>query len=320
MKEKFKLHFDVISEIISSEAFIEGDLESLSKEILKKATKIMNVRRAGVWMFYENFKRMETLVLFDKKKYIDNISINSEDYPRYTKALRINRSIIANNVLEDERVAELKESYLDKIGVSSMLDTGIRKGEEIIGVLCFEHIGQQRNWSEEEIIFAGVLSDLLTQTYFLAEIKNTKAELITNRVQLEETNIALKNILTRFENERKTGKENIANNIEKNIMPVINDMKVSKSFKPELLKQLEVSVNNLNSSFYKKLSKFNLNLSPSEIKICQMINAGYQGKEIAEILKISYSTVETHKKNIRKKLKITGMSVNLKVYLDDLDL
>ncbi|WP_394774618.1 response regulator [Flavobacterium sp.] len=46
-------------------------------------------------------------------------------------------------------------------------------------------------------------------------------------------------------------------------------------------------------------------LSTREIEIIKMISLEYSGKEISEKLFISMSTVETHRKNIMKKLNIT---------------
>ncbi|MCO4793342.1 MAG: GAF domain-containing protein [Bacteriovoracaceae bacterium] len=319
MKGKLKQQYEAISELTKSDAFNNADIQKFSKMVVKKASEIIDVKRAGIWFFEDNWKVLKSTCLYEKNKYLKNISINSSDYPNYTNALKVKRSIVANNALTHKETKELGPDYLDRLGISSMLDSGIREGKSMLGVLCLEHIGQQRNWSIEEISFAGVLSDLLSQAFILKEIKEAKKELLENRKELEEANITLKSILQRFENEKNSHNENIANNIEKNILPIINEMRNSKMQSPELIKQLEVSIGNLSSNFYKKLAKFNMNLSPAEVKICQMIKSGYQGKEIAEMLNVTFSTVETHKKNIRKKLDLTGKTVNLKVYLNDLE-
>ncbi|TNF30304.1 MAG: GAF domain-containing protein [Deltaproteobacteria bacterium] len=319
MKNKLQKEYDAIVELTKSESFINGEFVKFSKQVVKKACEIMEVKRAGVWIFDEGAKSLNSIVLIDSAKYLKNVSIKTSDYPNYMQAVQAKRSIIANNALTNKDTRELAEDYLDKIGISSMLDNGIREGKKTLGVLCLEHVGQQRKWAVNEISFAGTLSDLLSQAYILGEIKETKEELITKRKELEEANIALKNILTRFEDEKNQSKENIANNIEKNIIPIISEMKSSKGHCPELIQQLEVSITNINSSFYKRLAKFNMNLSPTEVKVCQMIKSGYQGKEIAEMLGLSFATVETHKKNIRKKLDLTGKAVNLKVYLNNLE-
>jgi len=319
MKTRLQKEYKAIAELTKSDDFNNGNFEKFAKQVAKKACEIVEVKRAGVWIFENDFTVLKSIVLIDNNRTIKNSRINTSDFPNYTGAVQNKRSIVAHNALTNKDTKELSEVYLDKVGISSMLDTGIREGNKILGVLCLEHVGQQRKWGVNEIGFAGTLSDLLSQAYILGEMKKTEEELKKNRKELEEANIALKSILARFEDEKNQNKQNIANNIEKNIMPILSEMKNAKSHCPELIRQLEISISNLDSSFHKNIAKFNLNLSPTEIKVCQMIKTGYQGKEIAEMLGLSFSTIETHKKNIRKKLDLTGKAVNLKVYLNDLE-
>jgi DNA-binding CsgD family transcriptional regulator len=49
-----------------------------------------------------------------------------------------------------------------------------------------------------------------------------------------------------------------------------------------------------------------------------MIKGGLASKDIAEFLKISPTTVERHRKNIRKKLDLTNQDVNLTTFLRNL--
>ncbi|MFT6069237.1 MAG: DNA-binding NarL/FixJ family response regulator [Bacteriovoracaceae bacterium] len=320
MEKKLREQYDFISELTRSKDFTKGNLNALSRSVVGKVSTLLNIRRVGIWFFDERFETLNSYVLIDNNKIQENITIHCSDFPIYTNALRSKRSIVANNVFENKDLQELIEVYIEKIGASSMLDSAIRNGEEIIGVFCLEHIGQQRKWTLEEISFAGVLSDLLSQSIILKEMKEGKRNLEKKSLELEESNIALKNILSRFEEEKKVTKENIATNIEKNLRPIIVELKKNKHISSETISKLETGIDNLSSGFYQRLAQFKVNLSPAEVKVCQMISTGYQGKEIADLLKISFSTVETHKKNIRKKLNLTGKSVNLKVFLEELSL
>ena len=67
-------------------------------------------------------------------------------------------------------------------------------------------------------------------------------------------------------------------------------------------------------NFYLKLSKINPNLSGIELKICQLIKLHLSNKEIANILFIKERTIEKHRQNIRKKLKL-DRSVNFELFL-----
>ena len=56
-------------------------------------------------------------------------------------------------------------------------------------------------------------------------------------------------------------------------------------------------------------------LTPAELRVAYQIRQGKTSKEIAEILSISETTVQWHRKNIRKKLKLTNTDENLTISL-----
>ena len=56
-------------------------------------------------------------------------------------------------------------------------------------------------------------------------------------------------------------------------------------------------------------------LSAAELRIAAMIRNGLTSPQIAGTLHISLDTVKTHRKNIRKKLKLSNSQVNLATYL-----
>lgn len=136
--------------------------------------------------------------------------------------------------------------------------------------------------------------------------------------KLKEANITLSNVIAHIEKEKISYQENISLNIEKNIIPIIEKMKLQKSFDFNLIKNLENSLSRIHSSFIKKLINYKYELTPSEIKICQYVRQGYLAKEIAELLGVAPSTINEHKSNIRKKFGINNSSINLKTYLDKL--
>ena len=52
-----------------------------------------------------------------------------------------------------------------------------------------------------------------------------------------------------------------------------------------------------------------------EIPIANLVKEGRTTKEIADLFRISERTVDCHRKNIRKKLNIVDMRVNLRTHL-----
>ena len=55
-----------------------------------------------------------------------------------------------------------------------------------------------------------------------------------------------------------------------------------------------------------------LKLTPMEIQVANQIKQGKLSKEIAEVLSVSKHTVDTHRRNIRKKMRIYNKKKNLR--------
>ena len=84
------------------------------------------------------------------------------------------------------------------------------------------------------------------------------------------------------------------------------------------LDAIKRSLEDLTSSFGRKITLRDYKLTPREIQICNLIKRGLSSKEIARLLNISNFTVGRHRHNIRKKLKITNRKNNFNTFLQEL--
>ena len=78
---------------------------------------------------------------------------------------------------------------------------------------------------------------------------------------------------------------------------------------------LRKSLEEITSQFIRRLSNSYHSLTPMEITICNMIRNGMRTKEIARLRAESVATINRHRENIRRKLKLTNDNVNLATYL-----
>jgi DNA-binding CsgD family transcriptional regulator len=78
---------------------------------------------------------------------------------------------------------------------------------------------------------------------------------------------------------------------------------------------LKTNLEEITSPFIRHLSNSYHSLTPAEIAICNMIQNDLRTKAIAQIRGVSTATINRHRENIRRKLKITNSDVNLATYL-----
>lgn len=148
------------------------------------------------------------------------------------------------------------------------------------------------------------------------ELQEINKQLSLERKALQESNAALKTVLTRIEEEKSEIYRNIKTNVDKVLMPILLALALEiPSTQSKYIDMLKTNLEEITSQFVRHLSNSYHSLTPTEITICNMIRNGLRTKEIARIRGVSAATINRHRENIRRKLKITNDDVNLATYL-----
>jgi two-component system, cell cycle sensor histidine kinase and response regulator CckA len=88
-------------------------------------------------------------------------SLKIEQFPAYAKALHSRRIVTAHDAISAPETKELAESYLIPNDIGSMLDAPLLHRGEVVGVVCHEHVGKPRAWTDRERDFASSVADLV---------------------------------------------------------------------------------------------------------------------------------------------------------------
>ena len=123
--------------------------------------------------------------------------------------------------------------------------------------------------------------------------------------KLMEQNIALRVLGTQIKDDSHTVINEISLKIDSIIVPLIEEMK--EKVEPGLadtLSLLEANIYKLIDPFLCELPLEKMNLSKREIQLADLIRSGFTSKEISSKLCISKKTVDFHRTNLRKKLKV----------------
>ena len=135
--------------------------------------------------------------------------------------------------------------------------------------------------------------------------------------QTEEMNVTLRNVLNSIENDRKNNERQLSKWVRSSILPGLEKIRHEKNYdvRSSYLNILKDDILTYSSGPENKLDGDLLKLSKTELKICRFIKSGLSGKEISEAMNLSFETIQTHRKNIRKKLGLSGKTVNLHAFL-----
>jgi DNA-binding NarL/FixJ family response regulator len=175
---------------------------------------------------------------------------------------------------------------------------------------CFEKLEYRRKMKAMEKALRKSHEDLERR------VKERTIELERLNNELTDTNKALTILAKNIEKNKEDVEKKIALTVSSRIIPVIQNLRQSKSISPECQAELDI-LYNLTSALEKgveTISAFSV-LSSTELKVAAMIKNGLSNEDIAFQLRISMLTVKTHRRSIRKKLNITDSRVNLTSYL-----
>lgn len=152
-------------------------------------------------------------------------------------------------------------------------------------------------------------------------LHKSEARLAQEKKELEEVNTTLRVLLKKGAEEQKLIKERMIANINQLILPQLQDMKKDALTEKQqmALDLIESNLASLTSPFLLNISHFTLRLTPMEVKIAYFVKEGKTSKEIAANLNLSKDTINIHRKNIRKKIGITGKTQNLRTMLMSLE-
>ena len=155
-----------VADLIAQRSLFVGDLEATVQRITEAASSTLDIERVSVWFLDEERTKVVCADLFERAKasHTAGAELLASDFSSYFAALAGERTIAAHDAHTDPRTSCFSQVYLAPLNIGAMLDVPIWTGGKMVGVICHEHIGGRRQWSNEEETFAYVLSSLVALT------------------------------------------------------------------------------------------------------------------------------------------------------------
>jgi len=151
------------------------------------------------------------------------------------------------------------------------------------------------------------------------ELRDAKFRLEQEQLVLEHKNAALQEILNQIEAEKRLVVERVQTNVDRLVRPLLRQlvMRVGEE-EQDSLALIARHLDAIAEPFAHRLESRFAALSPRQIEICHLVRRGMSCKEIAAQFDTSVHTVLNQRQEIRRKLGMSGRSVNLMSYLRSL--
>ncbi|TVR72401.1 MAG: PAS domain S-box protein [Marinilabiliales bacterium] len=146
---------------------VGGDMPDAIEHIAEVLSETIDVARTGIWQLSDTRTELKSLTVYErgKGKHTRGEILKTGVFPSYFRAMMTETRIYAEDAQNDLRTAELADSYLKPLGISSLLDSGIISEGRLIGVVCCEHTGPVRNWHPDEEAFVSTVASMVAQLF-----------------------------------------------------------------------------------------------------------------------------------------------------------
>jgi EAL domain-containing protein (putative c-di-GMP-specific phosphodiesterase class I)/GGDEF domain-containing protein len=168
------------------------DLDKTIDRMLRILAATLDVGRVSFWTVDTNYT-------FIRREHVFNVNgalepgptlLKRADCPTYFDALCKELVVAADDARKDPRTREFSASYLEPMGVFSLLDVPVRAFGRYVGVLCHEQFETKRSWTREDEHFASGVATQIALAYERDRAKRAQDKLLERSLRDEDSRLA----------------------------------------------------------------------------------------------------------------------------------
>lgn len=154
-------------ELARLHAYDGQSLREVWIKLAEIASRALQVERVGCWSLIDEGRALRCRYLLQRsdQQVFQGAVLRRRDFPSYFDAMAKHRAIVANDARHSKQTRELGDAYLAPLGIGAMLDAPIYVEGQVVGIVCHEHVGGPREWTEAESAFAGSVADNIARLY-----------------------------------------------------------------------------------------------------------------------------------------------------------
>jgi PAS domain S-box-containing protein len=192
-EDRFQRQRNALIALMDIDAIDEDDLAGSLQKLTEVTASTMQIARVGIWRFNGACNAIECADLYELEhdRHSRGTVVRAEQCPGYFRALSETNLISADDAHNNPNTIELAEGYLIPLGITSMLDAPVHFGGTVDGVLCCEHVGPPRAWTQDEKTFAIAVANMVSLALEGWERRRTEIALRNSLKELSDFRAAL---------------------------------------------------------------------------------------------------------------------------------
>ena len=156
------------------------DLSAFLQTVSATTAVALSVAFVTVWRYQPDRAVATCVARYEQAtgQYATGTELPLTFCPAHVQAIADARAVAITDVPTDPRTASWTDRFFGQLGVVAVLDAPIRLDGEVVGLLCFDHVGSaRREWTLDEQSFAAAIADLVALALEAAERAKAEAAL-----------------------------------------------------------------------------------------------------------------------------------------------
>ncbi len=197
---------EALTNLVQSSVFTKAPLAEVYSYITELVAAHLEVQRASIWRKSDDGQSIECIDLFESVsgQHSAGFNMSRQDYPAYFEAIDNDVVIQAEDAHNDPATRQFTRTYLEPLGIASMLDVPVFVHGRNWGVICCEQLNKKRHWRSEQVAYVTAVGGLAALAIEADQHRLTMLELARSKAQAEAANVAKGAFLANMSHEIRT--------------------------------------------------------------------------------------------------------------------